>query len=83
MGLLSILEGYPKAKELFFEDANLAVNKAKLNNIAYVIFYYWKKENGETTNYSPSQEQTDRIHEALGLVAKLRSHEINFPFLTY
>lgn len=82
MGFLSCLEGYPGAKKVFFENGNIAVSKAKLKNIGYVLFCYWKKGSGQSVNpLAYDQEKDVLIKNALELIARLRSKLFHYDFL--
>lgn len=83
MGFLSVLEGFPTTKKVFFENGNIAVSKAKLKNICYVIFCYWKKASQQSIHIQSSQQDQHliSIRNALELIAKLRTNLLHFEFL--
>lgn len=80
MGLLSVLEGYPSAKKFFFYNAQLSVSYAKLKNIAYVIFCYWKKTENATPLSTQQTLDVDTTRKALELIARLRSRLLDYDF---
>lgn len=84
MGFLSALEGFPAAKEMFFENGHVAVSKAKLNYIGYVIFGYWKKGTNQIGPKLSCDRESDLqiIKNALLLIAQMRSKVMHFAFLT-
>lgn len=77
MGFLSFLDGYPSTKKFFFHNQKLAVSSANLNNIATVLFCYLQKADN---NPSVTEDNRTKVSQALELIAKLRSKELNYGF---